>query len=298
MNLANLQTFLVVVQMGNLNKAAERLNITQSTVTARLDALEDFLGQRLLVRARRGTQLTKAGLAFQRHAELIVQTWDLARKRVGLPKGFSGLFSFACIHDLWEGLGARMVDELLEERPALAVEAWQGEPGEIHRWLSSGLVDAALTSEPLAGPGLAFARIGYDRLVQVANVRRALMAWDPTYIFVDLGAEFRRAHALAWPVDDTPRISFASSRWALDHLLARGGSAYLPWRMVEPHMEERLFLVEDAPEFERPLHLVWREAALDNHPWVARLAGGNFGSAIRRNRSQAADAGFPDPTKR
>jgi DNA-binding transcriptional LysR family regulator len=76
MNLAALETFLAVVDAGNLNKAAERLNVTQSTVTARLDALDEALGQKLLVRSRKGAQLTKAGFAFQRHAELIVRTWE------------------------------------------------------------------------------------------------------------------------------------------------------------------------------------------------------------------------------
>ena len=52
MNIAAIQTFLAVVETGNLNKAAERLNVTQSTITARLDALEASLGAALLVRNR------------------------------------------------------------------------------------------------------------------------------------------------------------------------------------------------------------------------------------------------------
>jgi len=50
MNLVTLKTFLAVVQTGNLNKAADLLNVTQSTVTARLDALDTELGQSLLLR--------------------------------------------------------------------------------------------------------------------------------------------------------------------------------------------------------------------------------------------------------
>ena len=46
-------------------------------------------GQTLLLRSRRGAQLTKAGFAFQRHAELMVQSWEQGRKAVGLPKGFT-----------------------------------------------------------------------------------------------------------------------------------------------------------------------------------------------------------------
>ena len=80
MNIAAFQTFLAVVETGNLSKAAEQLHVTQSTVTTRLDVLEETLGQKLLVRSRRGAELTKAGFAFQRHAELMVQAWEQARK--------------------------------------------------------------------------------------------------------------------------------------------------------------------------------------------------------------------------
>ena len=66
MNIVVLKTFLAVVQTGNLNKAAELINVTQSTVTARLDALDSELGQALLVRSRKGTQLTKAGFQTER----------------------------------------------------------------------------------------------------------------------------------------------------------------------------------------------------------------------------------------
>lgn len=38
-NIAALQTFLAVVQTGNINRAAVQLNVTQSTVTTRLDPL-------------------------------------------------------------------------------------------------------------------------------------------------------------------------------------------------------------------------------------------------------------------
>ena len=274
MNIAGLQTFLSVVQAGNLNKAAKRLNVTQSTVTARLDALEDALGQRLLVRSRRGAELTKAGFAFQRHAELAVRSWEQGRKAVGLPKGFSGLFSFACHNDLWDGAGAAWLEDVRRHRPDLALEAWPGGLEEIKRWLSSGLVDAAFVPEAPIGPGLASREVGRERLLQVSTVRRGLQAWDPAYIYVDLGAEFRRQHSLAWPTDETAHMTFGSSRWALDHLLAKGGSAYLPWRLSEDLVKKgRLHPVEGAPEFARALYLAWREASLATHPWIKDVIG-------------------------
>ncbi len=271
MNIASLQTFLAVVQAGNLNKAAEQLNVTQSTVTTRLDVLEGTLGQKLLIRSRRGAALTRAGFAFQRHAEVMVQEWDQARKAVGLPRGYSGLFSFACEPDLWEGAGEVWLERIRAQQPELALEAWEAGAGDIRRWLASGLIDAGLVSEPISGAGFISRQAGVDRLVQVATVARKAQSWDPAYVYVDLGPQFRRQHALAWPGEDTARMTFSSSRWALDHLLREGGSAYLPWRIVEQHVRAgRLYPVDGAHELVRPLSLVWREESLPAHPWLER----------------------------
>lgn len=47
MNLSVLRTFLAVGRKGDLNKAAAQLNVTESTVPAQPDALEDTLGKDL-----------------------------------------------------------------------------------------------------------------------------------------------------------------------------------------------------------------------------------------------------------
>lgn len=270
MNISALQTFLCVVQAGHLNKAAQRLNVTQSTVTSRIDVLEQTLGQKLLIRSRRGAELTKAGFAFLRHAELMIQSWEQGRKAVGLPSGFSGLFSFACHFDLWYAAGSKWMETVQNDHRELALEVWPGDLNDIKRWLSSGLADAAMVPETLADADLESREITQDRLVQVATVRRAAQEWDKDYIYVDLGSEFRRQHSLAWPGDNTAHMTFGTSRWALEHLLDKGGSAYLPWRLVQPYVSDgRLHPVEGSPEFNRTLYLTWRRSSVTDHPWLA-----------------------------
>src|SRR3954468_9013699 len=72
MQLAQIQGFLEVVRRGNVSGAAVSLRITQPALTARLQALEQELGQPLFVRGRRGVQLTDAGQAFLPYAEQAV----------------------------------------------------------------------------------------------------------------------------------------------------------------------------------------------------------------------------------
>jgi DNA-binding transcriptional LysR family regulator len=73
MQLAQIQGFLAVARAGGVSRAAETLGITQPALTARLQGLEEELGQDLFVRSRRGVRLTDAGRAFLPYAEQAVE---------------------------------------------------------------------------------------------------------------------------------------------------------------------------------------------------------------------------------
>ena len=260
MNIAAIQTFLAVIRTGNLNRAAEALHITQSAVTARLDALEAALGTQLLIRSRRGSELTKAGFAFLEKAELIAQTWETARSQTSLPQGVTGLFSLACDPALWSGFGRGWVAGLRARQPDIAIEIWAGLAGDARRWLQSGLCDAALLGAPLGGADLDNRPAGLMTVAQFATRPRAAMRWDPDYVMVDYGPAFRNWHRATWPEDNTAALSFSAPDWALDHLLAAGGSAYLPTALAEDRPE--LFRVSGAPERALPVSLSWRRPSV------------------------------------
>ena len=77
------RTFLVVVAAGSFVAAAERLHVTQSTVSTRIQRLEEKLGAELFVRNKSGTTLTSAGRQFQPHAHRRAgATGDRHRQRI------------------------------------------------------------------------------------------------------------------------------------------------------------------------------------------------------------------------
>jgi DNA-binding transcriptional LysR family regulator len=269
MNLTFLQTFLTVLETGNLNKAADRLHVTQSTVTARLDALEEALGCRLLVRSRRGARMTRAGFELRPHAELLVNGWAQARKEINRPEGYFGLFSFACEFDLWHDAGKRWLYAARAAHPDLAYEGRPGRRAEISNWLGTGITDVGLMLEPLTGPGLLLRPLAEEAIVHVATNPRPVEPGDAGYVQVDLGVDFRRQYALAFPAAKTASMTFTVSAWALEHLMEFGGSAFLPHPLVEPHLADgRLHRVAASPVFTRTLYLVWREASEVHFPWL------------------------------
>lgn len=268
MNIVAIQTFLTVYRLGNLNRAAEELNITQSAVTARLDALDNALGTPLLNRSRKGATLTKAGYGFLEQADLILRTWQTAKARVTLPTGVTQLFSFVCEPSLWTGRGQKMLQAWRNDNQDTAFEVWRASARDGGEWLSSGMSDAALMTAPLTGVNLEHRVVDHEKIVQVSTHPREAIAWDPDYIFVDYGHGFRAWHAEIWPGDELARMAFSDPTWALDHLLNEGGSAYLPEALVEQHLRDALlFQVRNAPHFERQIILNWRKASIAQFPW-------------------------------
>jgi DNA-binding transcriptional LysR family regulator len=81
------RTFLTVVASGSFVTAAERIHVSQSTVSTRIQTLEEQLGCVLFVRNKAGTVLTAAGRQFQRHASTLVRTVEQAKHDVGIERG-------------------------------------------------------------------------------------------------------------------------------------------------------------------------------------------------------------------
>ena len=168
MNIAAIQTFLAIVETGSLVRASERLNVTQSTVTARLKALEDALGQTLINRSKSGATCTSAGLRLQRYAQTISGMWRQARLEVSSPTG-RRVFRNCAVHtDLWDGWGEKLF-AALDEHEGISVSLFCGGESDLSNWLDSGLADVALGYVPITRVGVLNEAVGEDRLILVST---------------------------------------------------------------------------------------------------------------------------------
>ena len=153
--------------------------------------------------------------------------------------------------------------------PETALSAWPGVQAQLQHWLGTGLIDAALTFQPSAHETQTSRALRAERLILVSTRPGSPLRFDPAYVYVDAGEDFGRRHAAAYADAGTAKLSFGSAVWALDHLLADGGSAYLPERLARPHLAaDRLFPVVGAPAFEQAVHLSRREAAAPDLTWT------------------------------
>lgn len=132
----DLLIFARVAELGSFSRAAERLGLPKSTVSRRLAALEQRMGERLLLRTTRRQTLTELGLQLLEHAHQVVaevaavsalreqrQATPSGRLRVSMPSDFANLLladslaAFMALHpaiSLELDLSPRRVDLLGE----------------------------------------------------------------------------------------------------------------------------------------------------------------------------------------
>ena len=74
-SLRQLEYFVAIADAGSLRQAAQRLGVTQPTLTVQLRALEDVLGVTLFERTRSATLLTPGGRGLLPEARALIAQW-------------------------------------------------------------------------------------------------------------------------------------------------------------------------------------------------------------------------------
>lgn len=252
------RTFLTVVAAGSFVEAAHRLHVTQSTVSTRIQRLEQTLGATLFVRNKAGTSLTAAGRQFQRHAALLTRTVEQARQEVGIVTGFRATLSVSGRIGLWEDLLSRWLMLFTSLAPDVAVRASIGFEEDLMQALVEGQTDIAVMYTPQSRPGLTIEPLLEERLVLVSTRADPPCTLQRDYIYVDWGPEFYAQHSLAFPNFSGAAISANIGWLGLQHLLTYGGSGYFPARLIRDHaLAGRLHYVDSVPDFRLPAYLCY-----------------------------------------
>jgi DNA-binding transcriptional LysR family regulator len=252
------RTFLTVVSAGNFISAAERLHVTQSTVSARIHTLEGLLGCTLFIRNKAGTALTPAGRQFQKHASTLVRTVEQARNDVGVPRGFRAALTVGGRFGLWEQLLLKWLPLMLKTAPDISVRAEAGLEPDLMQGLVEGRLDIAVMYTPESRPGLKVEWLFDERLVLVSTDPKHKPEPGPGYVYIDWGPEFYAKHSASFPDLFGMALTANIGRLGLQHILEHGGSGYFPIRIVRPYLKKhRLTVLSGAPEFALPAYVVY-----------------------------------------
>ncbi len=262
MDIDRARTFPEIVHSGSFLNAADRLHVTQTTVSARIRTLEEELGRQLFIRNRNGAQLTPAGREFERFAQSFVQIWERARHQLAIPSGQTSVVALGGELSLWNPLLLDWLVWMRKSRPEIAIHAHVGVPDQLIERLRTGVLDIAVLYAPKLLPGFKVELLEEEQLVLARTpAKEGEPEAAPDYVYVDWGPMFAAQHGASAAAFGAPGLMVGLGPLGLSYVLRAGGMGYFRKGAVIPHLESgELELVAGAPEFTYPAYAVYADA--------------------------------------
>jgi DNA-binding transcriptional LysR family regulator len=144
MEIYQLKYFLAVVETGSFTKAAERVYVTQPTLSAGIKKLETNLGTRLFDRSARRVFLTENGTRFVERAKAVLHQLNLAEaamKTEDTPK----LLRLGILMTIPSQSIRQILQPFQRQEAGLITELFEGTEQEILNRMDEGRIDLALT---------------------------------------------------------------------------------------------------------------------------------------------------------
>lgn len=183
-----------------------------------------------------------------------------------------GALVFACPEQNWAGRGAAYVQTLRLAAPERSVHVVTGSMTDVRAHVADGSADVAIVDRCDETGGPVLRRLA-DDVIRPYATPGARAANDSTPILaVDYGPDFTMWAKTSSAGAPQPPLTFTSPMAALDHLIERGGTAYLPEDLADPYVESGVLVpVSSAPAFRRPLWLVATAEAAKSTPDIASI---------------------------
>lgn len=236
--------FMRVVEAGGLSAAQADLNLSLSSISEKISALEQRLGLTLCRRGRSGFQLTENGRqVFEEGLRLMASLDQFSHRVAGLRSELSGTLSIGIvdntISDPRSPLAAT-VSDLVARAPQMHLALETRPPGELLRDTVARKLDLAIGSFPRVSLGLAYIDLHDEMHHFYCGASHPLFDVDDGAIDIDRVRQHRIIARSYWAARDIKIFAIAaphatvSNMEAEAHLILSGAYlGYLPEHYAE-----------------------------------------------------------------
>ena len=233
MNRLLLLTYLDVLETRNFNRTAERLNITQSTVSSRIRQLEEDLDTRLFERGRGGAEPTAAGRRFEPHCRSLLTSWSLAKRELSGSGRNRPQLRVSVQLNLVRSLLRDWSEAMRQEVPRIELYLEANFSEQIQRDVLTGETDIGIVFAPRQIPDMHLTEFGLEHYVMVSTDCETMADLDwSRYYRVAYTSYFDRQHSELFAGQSFAPTTLSSDDLALGFLRAYGGRPMCPrWRL-------------------------------------------------------------------
>ncbi|MFO7719412.1 MAG: LysR substrate-binding domain-containing protein [Gillisia sp.] len=169
MTITQLQYVLAVAEHQNFTKAAQKVFVTQPTLSMQIQKLEDELGVRIFDRSKKPIQLTETGRKIVNQARNIVNESDRIQDIVDQEKGFiGGTFRIGVIPTIMPTLLPMFLNNFIKKYPKVKLKIEELNTDTIVERLKEGHLDAAIAATPL----------------EIENIKEQVLYYEPFVAYI------------------------------------------------------------------------------------------------------------------
>ncbi|QLL78471.1 LysR family transcriptional regulator [Ligilactobacillus saerimneri] len=145
-----LRYFLVVAETNNITQAAQRLHLTQPTLSRQIQELERLVGRPLFDRNNHHLQLNAAGLLFCERAQVILDLLDHAQKEIQTSSDqLVGTINLGLVESAVTPWLMSQIDQFQVQHPRVKFALFAGDGDSLRPRLDQGQDDFAALIEPV-----------------------------------------------------------------------------------------------------------------------------------------------------
>lgn len=265
---AELHYFVEVASTQNISRAAERLGISQPSLSLAIKRLEDNLGVELLIRSKSGVNLTRAGSRFAERARTMIHEWDqIQQEAMNDESELTGRYVIGCHESVALYSLPQLLPGLLVDFPNLEFKLIHGLSRQVTDAIINFKADFGIVVNPVEHPDLVIKLLAKDEVtlwsrgghtpVQNPKNGTGVLISDPDLIQSQHISKQLRAKGFKFA-----RTVTTSSLEVTTALTASGaGIGIIPGRVATRDPSQNLVQVYGAPKFPDRICLVYRADA-------------------------------------
>jgi DNA-binding transcriptional LysR family regulator len=275
LDFGQLEAFVQVAAHRSFSRAAEVLQLTQPSITARIQALEREMGEKMFERGGRGVRLTDAGTILLPYAERMLQMAQEAKESVEEVRSVqAGRLRLGSALTISTYVLPRILRTFHSRHPGVEVMVHTGRSEQVLNMLLTDEVQVGL-AHSLIHPGVETVDLYADEVILVANPdhpfaakRQATIeeAGSQPVILADRGSSYYGlTHGLFRQAGVVPNVAMElDSMEATKRMVEEGlGIAFLPRVCLERELKQGLLAevaITNAPAISRQIALIYRKS--------------------------------------
>lgn len=268
MDLRLLEYFLTVVETGNISKAAQKLHLTQPTLTRQLQQLEEIYGSRLFIRGSRQITLTNSGIILKRRAKEILELQAKTEEEIKKSEyDISGEITIGCGESSGNKFLPIILNNFSKHYPNIKYNIFTAGSNQNKEKINEGLIDIAIVLEPIDKQYYQYLELPYldkwclvmkkdDPLSQYKTIKNNLVANLPLGIANRnevretlaqwLGKEVHAQTILNYDINSNLALLVKSGLCygiSIDGVFQSDAYPQLTYRLLEPEITSQSYLI-------------------------------------------------------